>query len=62
MIGCNAVRIRLHCLQQAARHTTADRVAAHRKSDQSRDGLCVAELRKRVLSRYAVVNSGVLTR
>ena len=34
----------------------------NRKSDQSRDGLCVAELRKRVLSRYAVVNSGVLTR
>ena len=29
-----------------ARHTTADRMAAHRKSDRRRDDLCAVGLRK----------------
>jgi hypothetical protein len=31
LIGCNAVRSRLHSRRRLARHTTADRMAAYRR-------------------------------
>src|SRR5262249_37082981 len=40
--GCGGLRNRLHYL---AYHTTADRPAVHRKSDQRRDDLCAVGLR-----------------
>jgi len=36
MSGCDAARIRLHSRPLPARHTTADRMAAHRKLDRRR--------------------------
>ena len=48
MSGCNAPRSRLHSRRHWHRHTTTDRMAAHRKRDQRRDDPCAGVLRKRV--------------
>ena len=52
--GCNAARNRLRSRRRSARHTTADRMAAHRKSDRRRDDLCAGGLRKRVGSARGI--------
>jgi hypothetical protein len=44
VIGCSASRSRLRCWAHSARHTTADRMAAHRKSNRRRDDFCADEL------------------
>jgi hypothetical protein len=38
--GCKTSRSQLRCRLHLTRHTTADQMAAHRKSDQCRDDLC----------------------
>ena len=52
VIGCCASRSQL---RYPARHTTADRTAAHRKSDRCRDDLCAVGLHRR-----AVFTGGVM--
>jgi hypothetical protein len=37
---------------RSARHIIGDRMAAHRKSDQSRDDLCAGGFRKRALNSF----------
>src|SRR5262249_1023557 len=48
--GCEIWRSRLHCWPHSALRTTADRMAAHRKSNQLRDDPCAGGLRKRAVS------------
>jgi len=40
VMGCRIARTRTRYSPHWARHTTADRMAAHRKSDRRRDDLC----------------------
>jgi hypothetical protein len=50
VIGYGALRIRLHSRRHSARRTTADRTAAHRKSDQHHDVLYASKPEKRAAS------------
>src|SRR5262249_55673751 len=42
----NIYLYQLHCGLRLVRHSTADRMAAHRKLDRRRDDLCAGGLRK----------------
>ena len=49
--GCKTSSSQLCCWPHSARHTTGDRMAAHRKLDRRRDDLCGGGLRKRASGR-----------
>jgi hypothetical protein len=56
--GCNAARIRLHSQRHWHRHTTADRMAAHRKLNRRHVYLCVGGLRKCARVRKSLIAWG----